>query len=68
MCCFVVFQRENGVGDGSSLLYPPVVVDVIRHLYPGDIKDYVPKSRKVGKMNCNTNKSKTVPFTLCVCI
>ena len=50
MCCFVVFQRENGVGDGSSLLYPPVVVDVIRHLYPGDIKDYVPKSRKVGKM------------------
>ena len=37
MSCFEVFQRENGVGDGSSLLYPLVVVDVIRHLYPGDI-------------------------------
>ena len=67
MCCFVVFHREY-VGDGSSLLYSPVIVDMIRHLYPGDIKDYAPKSKKVGKMDCNTNKSKRVHFTLCACI
>lgn len=38
--------HENGIGGGSSLIYPPVIVDTIRHLYPGDIKNYTPKSGK----------------------
>lgn len=62
------FQCENGVGDGSSLIHPPVEVDMIRHLYPEDIKDYGPGSKKVGKMNYKTNQSKRAPFTLCACI
>lgn len=38
---FVYTQHENGIGDESSL-------QAIRQLYPGDIKDYPPKSRKVS--------------------
>ena len=68
MCCFVVVQRENGVGDGSTLMYLPVVVDLICHIYPEDIKDYAPKSKKVGKMDHDRNNSKRVPFTLYACI
>lgn len=45
----VSFQRENEIGGGSSLIYSPEIVATIRQLYPGDIKDYPPQSRKVSK-------------------
>ncbi len=45
------FQRENEIGGGSSLIYPPEVVSAIWKLYPGDIKDYTPKSGKVREIN-----------------
>ena len=56
-------QHENGVGGGSSLIYPVVVVDMMHHLYPEDIKDYAPKSKKEGKMDYNTDKSNRALFT-----
>ena len=33
----------------ASLIYPPEIVATIRQLYPGDIKNYPPQSRKVRK-------------------
>ena len=48
---FVLFvshlQCENEIGGGSSLIFPEEIVQVIRKLYPGDVKNYVPKSGKV---------------------
>ncbi|CAH3137991.1 unnamed protein product [Porites lobata] len=43
---FTFLAHQNGIGDGSSLIYPPEIVDTIRQLYPGDIKNYTPKSKK----------------------
>lgn len=43
---FYFLARENEIGGGSSLIYPPEIVATIRQLYPGDIKDYPPQSRK----------------------
>ena len=44
-----LFQFDNGIGDGSSLIYPEEIVDAIRKLYPGDVKNYTPRSRKVTR-------------------
>lgn len=41
-------QRENEVGEGLSLIYPPEVVQAIRELYPADVCNYKPRSRKVS--------------------
>lgn len=38
MFSFLAF--DNGIGDGSSLIYPEEIVDAIRKLYPGDVKNY----------------------------
>ena len=35
---------------GSSLIHHPKIVDTIRQLYPGDTKNYTPKSNKVTKI------------------
>ena len=43
------FQYENDIGEGASLIYPPEIVSTIRQLYPGDVKNYPPQSRKVRK-------------------
>lgn len=43
------FSEKTKLEGGSSLLYPPEIVATIRQLYPGDIKDYPPQSRKVSK-------------------
>lgn len=40
-------QCENEIGGESSLIFPEEIVQVIRKLYPGDVKNYVPKSGKV---------------------
>ncbi|CAH3030514.1 unnamed protein product, partial [Porites evermanni] len=44
MFSFLAFDNE--IGDGSSLIYPEEIVDAIRKLYPGDVKNYTPRSRK----------------------
>ena len=41
------FQINNGIGDGCSLIFPDEITDAIGKMYPADIKNYVPKSRKV---------------------
>lgn len=43
-------QRENEVGDGLSLIYPPEVVEAICAIYPADVCNYKPWSRKVRGM------------------
>ena len=35
---------------GSSLIYHHKIVDTIHQLYPGDTKNYTPKSNKVTKI------------------
>ncbi|XP_078364315.1 uncharacterized protein LOC144648707 [Oculina patagonica] len=43
---FYFLSRENEVGEGLSLIYPPEVVQAIRELYPADVCNYKPRSRK----------------------
>ena len=41
------FEHERGVGEGSALVYPKDILDTVRKLFPGDICDCKPQSRKV---------------------
>ena len=45
---FVVFQRENDIGEGLSLVYAHAIVDTIRRLYPEDIKIIFQRVERYG--------------------
>ena len=36
------------MGNGASLVYPQEILDAVRALYPGGIKDYPPRAEKVS--------------------